>query len=478
MADEQETVPTVDEERIRDVYEDLSQMEVALDRDPLIYGPKRLNEKTADVRHFLTRTERIFLGLAQDLALLKRKLRIAQADFKIAEQDLLANDPVVRSGRSVKDREALAAMKLRDEVELLTDLEAAINDLEACLTVVKAKRTDLKDVQRALRDQIKLCQEEIGLGNNWGSRLPPNTKSPIDQSLVGSTADMNDTINDLIGDIEGDINLARESGEWVDSDDEEEEDEGTEETDESDESDEDEGTDESDEEVIEEEWEEIVPPSKDEPKAPKESHEDLGDVELDLEMEAVVEAAITQAEVDITDETPNEDTSLDDVVADVLGELDTPTSKPEPKPVLTDFPMVGYCGVEGCGKPQYQTQGGLVCEDGHGGAPTLDEPPEPEEEPDYGLTHYASETPTCKGGRNDTGTWDDVTCPDCLRSKPEPEIKLEPGKPEKGALAATATTSDTDDFFDNLDLTPPPSAGKMLPPDADLDLDDLIGMFK
>jgi hypothetical protein len=38
------------------------------------------------------------------------------------------------------------------------------------MTVIKAKRTDLKDLQGRLRDQLKLCQEQISLGQRWGSK--------------------------------------------------------------------------------------------------------------------------------------------------------------------------------------------------------------------------------------------------------------------------------------------------------------------
>lgn len=36
------------------------------------------------------------------------------------------------------------------------------------------------------------------------------------------------------------------------------------------------------------------------------------------------------------------------------------------------------------------------------------------------VVHFCSKTAHCDGGRDDTGNWSDVTCPDCLRSKPTP----------------------------------------------------------
>ena len=82
---------------------------------------------------------------------------------------LLANDPEVRAGRNLKDREAIATMKPEVEHRKINDLTLFIEEVEACLTVIKAKRSDLKDIQGRLRDQIKLIQEEINLGTKWGN---------------------------------------------------------------------------------------------------------------------------------------------------------------------------------------------------------------------------------------------------------------------------------------------------------------------
>jgi predicted DsbA family dithiol-disulfide isomerase len=37
------------------------------------------------------------------------------------------------------------------------------------------------------------------------------------------------------------------------------------------------------------------------------------------------------------------------------------------------------------------------------------------------VIHYCAATEHCAGGRDDSGIWSDVECPDCLRSRPEEE---------------------------------------------------------
>ena len=166
------TQPTIDQERVAKIYASLSLMDVSLDADPLAYGPKRLNTKVYEVRALLSRLERTYLSVAQDLQWFKHKLRKVQAVIDLTKHELFASDPEVRAGRNVADREALAAVKLQDEIKDKIEAEDAVHELEGVMTVVKAKRTDLKDIQGRLRDQIKLCQEEIALGGHWGSRPP------------------------------------------------------------------------------------------------------------------------------------------------------------------------------------------------------------------------------------------------------------------------------------------------------------------
>jgi hypothetical protein len=123
-------------------------------------------------------------------------------DFDLGKKSLFANDPETRAGRSVSDREAIAAGKLRKEVALMNDLTILEGDLAAVLDVVKAKRADLKDTEGRLRDQIRLCHEELGLGHRWGSQVPGTTQSVDDGKVDPSAAGI---VDDIIGSVEGQV---------------------------------------------------------------------------------------------------------------------------------------------------------------------------------------------------------------------------------------------------------------------------------
>jgi hypothetical protein len=178
MSEEPQNLPEITVTVVESVFRRLSTMEVPLDFDPLQFGPKRLNGKVAGARGMLTECEGVYLKVSLWLQKYRAAHRTLEMEMDLAKKHLYANDPEVRSGRNVADRDALATMKLRDQARALSAVAQSQADLEAMLTVVKAKRADLKDVQGRIRDQMKLCHEEIGLGGRWGTKPAPGTQAP------------------------------------------------------------------------------------------------------------------------------------------------------------------------------------------------------------------------------------------------------------------------------------------------------------
>ena len=172
------SLPEISSEVVESFYSILLGMEVELDADPLQFGPKRLNGKVAKARGMLTECESLYLKVSLWLQKYRSAHRTMELELDIQMKHLFANDPEVRAGRNVADRQALATMKLQDEVRSLSNVTRAQENLEYLITAIKSKKSDLKDVQGRLRDQIKLCQEELGLGQRWGSKPPPGTKAP------------------------------------------------------------------------------------------------------------------------------------------------------------------------------------------------------------------------------------------------------------------------------------------------------------
>lgn len=197
------------------IFTELGTLSVELDEDPLAFGPKRLNKKTAVVRRMLDRCERIFLDVSQRLYWTKRHLRVVETGLDMAKKRLFADDPETRAGGAVADREAIAQGKLSGEVRKMHDLEMLTADLDAVLVVVKSKRYDLKDTEGRLRDQIRLCQTELVVGHQWGSRVPPAETSVNLEEGRPAQSDAA-SIKEIIGMVDSEVHLAQDSGDWED----------------------------------------------------------------------------------------------------------------------------------------------------------------------------------------------------------------------------------------------------------------------
>ncbi len=171
-----DNLPVVDQKVVDYIFQALGAMEIELDENPLDYGPRRLNYKVAEVRRMLTDMESLYLQISGYIQKYKSAHRAANASLEMSKKHLMANDPEVRAGRNLATQDALASVKLREDVERVSRMVSVLEDLEAMMTVIKSKRADLKDVQTRIKDQINLCREEIALGGKWGSKPPPGTK--------------------------------------------------------------------------------------------------------------------------------------------------------------------------------------------------------------------------------------------------------------------------------------------------------------
>ncbi len=173
--------PTVDKERIDRVYAEIDNMEeILLDPDPLGSGPAKMNQTRSRVRNQMTRCTALELQILQDMGWYKHEITRLEAQMELKIADLLANNAKVKMGRSADDRRALAEVELKDEFHVLQTQKRRYDTLEVMVKVVRVKKSDLKNLQTQLRDQMKTCEHELGLGRNWGSRLPVSVTGELE----------------------------------------------------------------------------------------------------------------------------------------------------------------------------------------------------------------------------------------------------------------------------------------------------------
>jgi len=322
------TPQPLDDDYADNIFTELAKLEVGLDADPLVFGPKRLNGKIALSRKMTARCERLFLDASQKLSAHKRNQRSVDLLLELSKKHLLANDPEVRAGRAVSERDAIATGKLKGEVQEVADARHAVEDLEAVLLVIKAKRSDLRDVQGRLRDQIRLCQEEIGLGGRWGSKSPRGTELEPGQGFANG-ADADD-VDQLIQEVSAAADSETHLKAEVDDSDPEEEQEA-----------------------------DLAAPAAD----AEEADEGAGRYGHTRTRHGDEPVTYVHSTTDPEDEPVPEP---------------VPEPEPEPEPeiipgedLVEEFGFVPHCA--GCGEVQHRVAGsGMCCPNGHGGCDSVD----------------------------------------------------------------------------------------------------------
>mgnify|MGYP003394100418 CR=1 FL=1 len=192
------TAPEIDEKRIDSIYAELKDMQVVLDPNPIEFGPRRFNNRIAQVRALLNRVEQVFLQVSEDWHYFKRAINVKRNIFELERRELLARDPKTRVGRSQSERETLADVQLRTQIEEIQTLELALCDLETVMKVIKSKRTDLKDAQSRMRDQMKMIEQDLSMGARWGNRQAGPLRQPDPHNELGAASlDVGDMLDNL-----------------------------------------------------------------------------------------------------------------------------------------------------------------------------------------------------------------------------------------------------------------------------------------
>lgn len=355
--------PDVDLEYVDGIYGLLEAMDVELDPDPLELGPQRLQTKIAEVRSMRSRLEKIFLQIAHDLAKTKRFLGYADPILELRIQELLATDIEVRSGPSIADRRALAMGRCRKIVAEVDRLKRAVSEYESALVVIRSKKADLGDIRGRLNDQMKLCQEQLTLGERWGSRAPKGVKKQSLKPGLGASTDAEDDLDDLLDELGQSPDHLPPLDEEADAEDDVDLSGG-------------------DEEPEEE------PETPTEPEPEEEPEIQAGDVVLVKDVGSVPDGTYVLGEDEVTladihdlagtdapaepePALPLEPDGEEDLGALLAALPKKPKKAPKKKKKTHDFEALPLNGLvcEVCGSPQRTSPHGDLCVNGHGGAP-------------------------------------------------------------------------------------------------------------
>lgn len=159
-------------ERMTEVMQECDKYELRLANDPTILGPKYLQDMIATCRNYTNHVARLLNEVARVKMDIGRDLRRKQTAFKIAADELLAKNIVVRNLPNIKDRESQINLMLKDEHREIVTLENDILDITHVEDYVKRRHRELKDTMREIQSQRNLLRDEHATGSMYGDERP------------------------------------------------------------------------------------------------------------------------------------------------------------------------------------------------------------------------------------------------------------------------------------------------------------------
>lgn len=212
----------MEDKRIDEIFEVIEDSNIDLDYDPIQRGPKFLNNMVARTRNMTNEIQKYEREVSKEQLRYERQLGKLEAEFEMKSNDLMSNDTTVKSLPSARDREAKVGELLQDLKDEINDATAALTDLGHVETIIKSKLRELKDINRDLRLQIRLVEDEISIGGDWGDQsdssepvkdenIDLDTMLPVDENpevpddydeLFGTSKDAEDSQDGAEGDKE------------------------------------------------------------------------------------------------------------------------------------------------------------------------------------------------------------------------------------------------------------------------------------
>lgn len=155
-------------ERVKAIYDEISQYEIKLADDPRSLGPLYLQNVIATCRNYLNLVSRIQLEVHREKQDLSRSERAATTAYEVALAELLANDERVRRLPSIEDRKATANTILRGQLNTIAEFKAQLQDVEYVEKAIRHRHRELTSTMTEIKLQRSLIRDEIDSGAMYG----------------------------------------------------------------------------------------------------------------------------------------------------------------------------------------------------------------------------------------------------------------------------------------------------------------------
>lgn len=163
-------------ERVDAIFTEMEGYVLELMPDPTALGPQYFRDLIAICRNYLNRVSLVLSELDRERHTLGSELRRLEAAYGLEYDNLMANDPRVRSLSSVEDRKSTANYMLRDSRSAISEVKDQLAAAESVHKVVTHRNRELHATMTAIKDQKRSMQMEITSGTFYGDERNVNVK--------------------------------------------------------------------------------------------------------------------------------------------------------------------------------------------------------------------------------------------------------------------------------------------------------------
>ena len=170
-------------ERVDAIFTEMEGYVLELMPDPTALGPQYFRDLIAICRNYQNRVSLVLSELDRMRLTLGSELRRLEAAYGLEYDNLMANDPRVRSLSSVEDRKSTANYMLRDQRGAITEVKDQLAAAESVHKVVTHRNRELHSTMTAIKDQKRSMQMEITSGSFYGDERNPVPAKPSSSPL-------------------------------------------------------------------------------------------------------------------------------------------------------------------------------------------------------------------------------------------------------------------------------------------------------
>jgi len=174
----------MDQKRVDEIYRIIERLQIDLDPDPTILGPRYIMDKVAKCRNNVNIVSQIRQTIARERRELKRQLAGEEAMFSIERDQLLASDETVRRQPNIRDREAVVNTLLRERLYRISNLKADIMDLDTVEQPVKMVHDELTRTATEIRTQRSMIQADRISGAGYGDESEKESRGLIQEDSI------------------------------------------------------------------------------------------------------------------------------------------------------------------------------------------------------------------------------------------------------------------------------------------------------